>query len=497
MSKVRHPDHLYIGGQWVVPSTTALIDVVTPSTENLFIRVAEAKADDVDLAVQAARKAFDEGPWPHMTHAERASFLRAIARGIRERSEDLAAIWTSEVGVVNSFSRAVVEAVASAYEYYALLAYAFPFIERHTPSRGNGFGLLIREPVGVVAAIIPWNSPLSTIAYKVAPALLAGCTVIVKSSPEAPCAAYVMAEIAAAVGLPAGVFNVLTADREISERLVRNPGVDKITFTGSNEAGKKIGAICADRVARCTLELGGKSAAIVLDDYDLEAVAALMASSASAMAGQVCSSLTRVVVTRERHDRLVEAMVESFGAIRVGDPFDVSTQMGPLATARQRSRVERYIELGRVEGAVLAAGGGRPAELNRGFYVQPTLFSKVDNSMTIAREEIFGPVVSVIPADSEAQAVEIANDSLFGLNASIFTNDLERAYHISRRIRAGTVGHNSFRTDFSIAFGGFKQSGIGREGGTEGLLPFLESKTVILDGQPTAVPNARFRGQMI
>jgi betaine-aldehyde dehydrogenase len=375
--------------------------------------------------------------------------------------------------------------LAGIYEYYAGLAETFVFEERRTPWPGAGnVGLVVREPVGVVAAIIPWNSPSTLIAYKIAPALLAGCTVILKASPEAPGAAYVIAEVCEKIGLPRGVLNILTADRAVSELIVRHPDVDKVTFTGSTAAGKRIAAICGERIARCTLELGGKSAAVILDDYDVGTAATTISSMAGMMTGQVCSSLTRIVVTRKRHDALVEALSASFSKVRVGNPFDPSTEMGPLAMSRQRDRVEGYIAKGRAEGAKLATGGGRPAHLSRGFYIEPTVFGNVDNNMTIAREEIFGPVLSVIPVDNETAAVDIANDTVYGLNASVFTNDVERAYSTARRLRSGTVGHNSFRSDFGIAFGGFKQSGIGREGGTEGLLPFLETKTVILDGEP-------------
>jgi acyl-CoA reductase-like NAD-dependent aldehyde dehydrogenase len=306
-----------------------------------------------------------------------------------------------------------------------------------------------------------------------APALLAGCTVVLKCSPEAPGDAYVVAEIAESIGLPPGVLNVVTADREVSELLVRDVRVDKITFTGSTVAGRRIASICGERIARCTLELGGKSAALVLDDQ-----------AECSLSGQVCSSLTRIVVSRSRHDELVEALAAAFSGVRVGDPFDPATQMGPLVSSRQRDRVEGYIAKGVEQGAVLATGGGRPDDLDRGYYVQPTVFAHVDNSSTIAQEEIFGPVLSVIPADDEDDAVAIANDTVYGLNASVFTPDVDRARQLARRLRSGTVGHNAFRTDYGIAFGGFKQSGIGREGGTEGLLPFLETKTVILEGTP-------------
>jgi acyl-CoA reductase-like NAD-dependent aldehyde dehydrogenase len=385
--------------------------------------------------------------------------------------------------VLHAIARGSVAGASATFDYYASLADTFPFEEEAQPSSGE-FGLIVREPVGVVGAIIPWNAPLSLISYKIAPALLAGCTVILKASPEAPGEAYVVAETAQAVGLPPGVLNVVTADREVSELLVRDLRVDKITFTGSTAAGRRIASICGERIARCTLELGGKSAAVILDDMDLATAATSLARAECFLSGQVCSSLTRIVVTRRRHDELVEALASTFSQVRVGDPFDAQTQMGPLVASRQRDRVEGYIAKGIAEGATLATGGGRPKHLDRGWFVEPTVFGNVDNSATIAQEEIFGPVLSVIPADDEQQAIAIANDTIYGLNASVFTNDVDRARDVARQLRSGTVGHNAFRTDFGIAFGGFKQSGIGREGGREGLLPFLETKTVILEGRP-------------
>jgi acyl-CoA reductase-like NAD-dependent aldehyde dehydrogenase len=312
---------------------------------------------------------------------------------------------------------------------------------------------------------------------------------VLKSSPEAPGEGYLIAEIAEAVGLPPGVLNVVTADREVSERLVRDPRVDKITFTGSTAAGRRIASICGERIARCTLELGGKSAAVILDDMDIATAASTLARAECFLSGQVCSSLTRIVVTRRRHDELVEALAGAFSQMRVGDPFDTQTQMGPLVASRQRDRVEGYIAKGVADGATLATGGGRPKDLDRGWFVEPTVFGNVDNSSTIAQEEIFGPVLSVIPAEDERHAVAVANDTIYGLNASVFTNDVDRARDVARQLRSGTVGHNAFRTDFGIAFGGFKQSGIGREGGREGLLPFLETKTVILEGRPAGYEN--------
>jgi aldehyde dehydrogenase (NAD+) len=418
VAPLKHADRFFIGGEWVKPSSDATIDVIDSGTEELFFRVAEAKEADMARAVTAARQAFDEGPWPRLTHAQRAEYLRAMAVGLSERADDVGQIWPRESGVLHAIARGSVAGSAATFGYYAGLADTYPFEEEARPSAGE-FGLLVREPVGVVGAIIPWNAPLSLITYKIAPALIAGCTVILKASPEAPGEAYVVAEVAQAIGLPPGVLNVLTADREVSELLVRDPRVDKITFTGSTAAGRRIASLCGDRIARCTLELGGKSAAVILDDMDLATAATALARAECFLSGQVCSSLTRIVVTRSRHDELVEALAGTFAQVRVGDPFDGQTQMGPLVASRQRDRVEGYIAKGIAEGATLATGGGRPKHLDRGWFVEPTVFGNVDNSSTIAQEEIFGPVLSVIPAENEQQAIAIANDTIYGLNASV------------------------------------------------------------------------------
>ncbi|HEX4217994.1 MAG TPA: aldehyde dehydrogenase [Acidimicrobiales bacterium] len=481
------PDHFFVGGTWVKPSSSSVIDVINASTEDVMFQVAEAKAEDMAKAVGAAREAFDHGPWPHLSHAERADYLRKIATALEARSPEISEIWSGQMGVLHSMAKAGGAGFGNPFRYYAGLADDFPFVERHAPTSGGNVGLLVKEPVGVVGAIIPWNGPVGLIAHKVAPALLAGCTVILKASPEAPGEAYIFAEIAEAIGIPPGVINVVTADREVSELLVTDPRVDKITFTGSTAAGRRIASLCGERIARVTLELGGKSAAVVLDDYDIATAAKAITGRACMMTGQVCSSLTRIVVGRDRHDELVEALSESFSGIQVGSAFDPKSGMGPLAMERQRDRVEGYIAKGIDEGATLATGGGRPAGLDRGWFIEPTVFGNVDNAYTIAQEEIFGPVLSVIPADDEQHAIDIANDTIYGLNNSVFTNDADRAYEVARQLRSGTVGQNSFRTDFGIAFGGFKQSGIGREGGREGLLPFLEPKTIILDDEPSRI----------
>ena len=484
---IRYPNHLFIGGAWVEPSSAARITVISPHTEEAFLSVPEALEADVNRAVAAARQAFDNGPWPRMTPAERAGYLGAIAGKLMERTTELAHVWTNEMGVTNGMAHFGAPTVAGVFAEYAAMAGTFVFEDPREPSYGGGAGLLVREPVGVVAAIIPWNAPLTLLGYKLAPALLAGCTVILKSSPEAPIDGYIFAQICEEIGLPPGVVNVVTADREVSELLVRHPDVDKVSFTGSSVAGKKIASICGERIARCTLELGGKSAAVVLDDYDMGLAARELTTSLTFMNGQVCAALTRVIVPERRHDEFVDAMGTAFSSVKVGDPYDPETQLGPLAMKRQLDRVEGYIAKGKQEGATLAFGGSRPAGLNRGWFIEPTLFANVDNRSTIAQEEIFGPVISVITAKSEEDAINIANDSVYGLNSSVFTHDVDAAYRVGRRLRAGTVGHNGFRTDFSIAFGGFKQSGLGREGGKEGLLPYLETKTMLFSDTPSHV----------
>jgi len=482
-------DAFFIGWAWRAPSTMDRIEVVNPSTEEMFISVPAAQEADVEAAVAAARKAFDHGPWPRMSPAERARYLFAIAERVEARKDELAAVWSRQMGVTQAGASLFLEMVPDQIADYGRMADTFKFEEVHRDTGAGAITLLAHEPVGVVAGVIPWNAPMTQIAFKAAPALLAGCCVILKASPEAPGEAYVMASICQEVGLPDGVFNVITAHREVSELLVRHPGVDKVSFTGSSAVGKRIASLCGERVARFTLELGGKSAAVICDDFDIEAAADHIAGVAPLLTGQVCALLTRLLINEKQHDRFLEALDVRFKAIRVGDPADPAVMMGPLSSANQRARAESYIAQGVASGACLASGGKRPAHLNKGFFVEPTVFGGVDPAAKTAREEIFGPVVSVIPFTTEEQAIDIANDSPFGLNASVFTNDVEKVYAMSRRLRTGTVGHNGFKLDFKVPFGGFKESGYGRECGTEGLRAYLEPKTIVLNEIPQRFRN--------
>jgi acyl-CoA reductase-like NAD-dependent aldehyde dehydrogenase len=361
----------------------------------------------------------------------------------------------------------------------------FPFVETR-PSSAVRSAIVAQEPVGVVAAIAPWNAPYGIMLNKVAYALAAGCTVVMKPSPETPLEAYIIAEAAEAAGVPPGVVNLACGDRAASDHLVCNPGVDKVSFTGSTAVGKRIASVCGERIARCTLELGGKSAAIVRDDFPTDAAAKLLTGTITLMSGQVCAMLSRAIVPRRRHDELAEAIAREMQQVRIGPSDDPATQLGPLAMRRQLARVEMYIEDGR-RTADLVTGGQRPGHLPRGYFIEPTLFADVRNQTRIAQEEIFGPVLALIPAEDEEDAIRIANESSYGLNGSVLTRDADAAYRIARRIRTGAIGQNGLRLDFGLPYGGFKQSGLGREGGIEGLMAYLETKTILLDDAPTTL----------
>jgi len=480
---IAHPDSLFIDGRWIRPLDRAWIEVVSPDTEGVIAVVAEAREADIDAAAAAAREAFDHGSWPRLSPAERAAFLRKMGEYLAGRTGELAAAWTAQVGTLAVAAPFMTGVGVDHFHRAAALAETFVF-DGPAHSEVAAHARVVREPVGVVAAIAPWNAPFGIMAGKLAPALLAGCTVVMKPAPETPLEAYIIAEAAEAVGLPAGVVNLVTAHRAASDRLVRDPRIDKVSFTGSTQAGRTIALACAERFARCTLELGGKSAAVILDDFDLAEAAKILAATITISSGQVCTMLSRAIVPRARHDELAEAIAAEMSQIRVGHATDPASQMGPVAMKRQLERVEDYIAQGRASGAALVCGGGRPKHLNRGYFIEPTLFANVDNAGVIAQEEIFGPVLSLIPCTDESDAIRIANDSNFGLNGAVFTHDVDAAYRVGRAVRTGNFGQNGMRGDFTLPFGGFKHSGLGREGGPEGLMAYLETKTMLLDGAP-------------
>ncbi|ARR56680.1 aldehyde dehydrogenase [Rhizorhabdus wittichii DC-6] len=478
-----NPEKLFIGGDWAASSDADGIEIVSPSTEEVVGRVGKAGRADMDRVVAVARHAFDHGPWPRMIGAERAAVLRRIAGEMGKRADDFARAWSLQVGMPYAQSSMTAPYMAAYLTYFADLAEK-GFEEVRQPMMG-GHCIVVHEPVGVVAAVVPWNAPLATLLLKVAPALAAGCAVIAKPSPETPLEALILAECIAAAGVPEGVFSVLTADREVSDHLIRNPGIDKVSFTGSTAAGLHIASVCGGRMARVTTELGGKSAAIVLDDATIETVVAGIMPNLVGLCGQQCAAFSRILVSAARKAEVIEAMAAAMQAVTVGDPFDQATQMGPLVTRNQHGRVFGYIEKGKAEGARLVTGGGRPAHLPKGWFVEPTLFADASNDMAIAREEIFGPVGTIIAYDDEEQAIAIANDSNYGLSGGVFTESPDRAYAVARRIRTGNFGHNGRVIDFTMPYGGFKQSGIGREGGIEGLRAFTEIKAVFMPELPT------------
>ncbi|WP_347957472.1 aldehyde dehydrogenase [Gordonia aichiensis] len=471
-------DRLFIGGEWVEPATDRKIEVVSPIDGQVIASVPEGTEADMDRAVAAARKAFDEGPWPRMTPAERAVYLKRIGEEVVKRIPAMSEAFTNEIGAPAAVSAAFHDNARKMWEDSSTLYERFEFEEERSWPDG-GTGKLIREPVGVTATIIPWNGPVATGSLKIGPALAAGCTVVFKPAPEGPVSVMMLAEAFEAAGLPAGVVNVVPAGREAGQYLVEHPDVDKVSFTGSTAAGRKIMAAVADRIGRVSLELGGKSAAIIADDVPLENVLPTLVFGGLANSGQVCAALTRVLVPRGRQEELVGAMVEAYRGIKVGDPRESDVALGPLAAKRQQERVLDYIEIGKNEGARIAIGGGVPAGLEEGCYVEPTIFADVTPDMRIAQEEIFGPVIAVMPYDTVDEAVDIANGTEYGLSGAVYAKDDSTAEAIARRIRTGQIGVNNWGMCVTQPFGGYKQSGLGREGNVEGLGAFLETKLIM------------------
>ncbi|MFC9766800.1 aldehyde dehydrogenase [Rhodococcus jostii] len=472
-------DKLYIGGKWVAPATDQVLEVFSPATEERVGSCPVASPADIDDAVATARRAFDDGPWPQTTPAERGEILAKAAKLIEERGDALNALISSEMGQPPTMVGMMQQTPSLAtLNFYAGLANEFEWEQTRTGAFGQT--KVLREPVGVVAAVLAWNVPLFLAVNKLSPALLAGCTVLLKPAPESPLSTHLLAEIFAEAGVPEGVISVLPGGAETGEYLVSHPGIDKITFTGSSPVGRKIGAIAAQNLKRCSLELGGKSAAIILEDADLASTMPMLVMSGLMNTGQACVAQTRILAPRSRYDEVLDALVAGAGFMTVGDPSDPAAQLGPLISEKQRDRVEGYIAKGKEQGARVVLGGGRPEGLDKGWYVEPTIFADVDNSMTIAREEIFGPVLSVIPYDSEDEAIKIANDSDYGLAGSVYTTDIDHGLAVAKQIRTGTYAINWYAFDPGSPFGGYKASGIGRENGPEGLEAFCETKSVLM-----------------
>lgn len=478
-------ERLFIGGSWATPASDQRIDVVSPSTERFIGSVPAASEADVDAAVRAARTCFDSGAWPGLSAYDRASAMLRVADEIEARLPELIPAFVAEVGAPLPVSRRMNETAVNFWRWNAgwLRGYAFEE-ERQWP---DGSGLLVREPVGVVAAIVPWNGPAASIGIKAAPALAAGCTVVAKPSWEGAATTFLLAEAFEAAGLPEGAISILPGDRSVGEYLVAHRGVDKVSFTGSTAGGRRVMEVCSRRLTRVSLELGGKSAGIICDDARIEDVLPSLIPACVGNNGQRCASITRLLIARSRYAETVEAVGAALAALRVGDPFDPETEEGPLVSKGQRERVEGYIQLGREAGARVVTGGGRPPGLDRGWYVEPTLFAEADNTMTVAREEIFGPVVVAIPFERDDDAISIANDSEFGLSGAVYSASPDRAARIARQIRSGQVFVNSAGVCPVQPFGGFKQSGFGREGGKDGIGEYLEAK--LLAGVPVNGPS--------
>jgi len=470
--------HLFIGGRWAEPQGRTRIAVHSASTEDLIGSVPEGTEADMDAAVGAARAAFtDPGGWSSWTVEERATALERLAAALESRGEETARLVSMQNGMPIAIANQI-EAVfpAAMCRYYAGVARETQFVEPRTGLLGGEIEVL-RKPVGVVGAIVPWNFPQTLTFWKLAPLLAAGCTVVLKPSPETVLDTLELAEAIIEAQLPAGVVNIVPGGRELGAYLVEHPDLDKVAFTGSTAAGRTIAARCGELLRPVTLELGGKSAAIVLDDADLENSLQELFGATLLNNGQTCYLGTRILAPRSRYDEVLGLLGGFADSLQVGDALDPTTQIGPLASANQRQRVELYIQRGKAEGATVVAGG-EPPEQDRGWFVQPTVFGNVDNSHTIAREEIFGPVLAVIPYGSEDEAVAIANDSDFGLGGTVWTSDPERGAAVARRVQTGTIGINHYLPDPAGPFGGVKQSGIGRENGPEGLAAYLMLQTI-------------------
>lgn len=474
---------LFIGGSWVEPLSSSRITVLNAATEEVLGSVPEASTADADRAVAAARAAFDTSDWSRLEPAVRGAMIGRFADEVEQRVDELTRTVSQENGMPIGLSQALEGQFAvGMLRYYAELAAATPQ-EELRPSQLGKETIVRRTPMGVVAAIVPWNYPVVLAVSKIGPALAAGCTVVVKPSPPATVLdCYVLAEAAEAAELPPGVVNWIPGGREVGGHLVAHPNVDKVGFTGSTAAGRVIATVCAGLLRPVTLELGGKSAAILLDDVDMDTIWPQLQFVTFLNQGQTCVTCSRVLAPASRYDEIVDAIATRVSALSIGNPLDPTVEIGPMATSEHRDRVEGYIETGRAE-AKLVAGGGRPKGLDRGWFVEPTVFAYMTNSAKIAQEEIFGPVLSVIPYDDEADAVRLANDSPYGLGGSVFSPDSEHAKDVARRVQTGTIGINGYPVAIGSPFGGVKESGLGREFGPEALGGYFNLKSIyVSDG---------------
>jgi aldehyde dehydrogenase (NAD+) len=466
-------EHHYYGGDWQKPATSDGIDIVSSATEEAIGRVPRGTVEDTDRAVHAARRAF-ESEWSRTSVDERAVWLEKLSAAMQARVPHIAEAIAHEVGTAIGYATRV-----QAEFPISMIALNAQFVREHRFEEEMGNSLVIKEPIGVVGCVTPWNYPLHQVVAKVAPALAAGCTVVLKPAELAPLSALMLADAAHEIGLPGGVLNVVCGSgRVVGEAIVGHSEVDMVSFTGSLQAGRRVASLAGEGIKKVCLELGGKSAFVVLDDAPFEKAIAAGVNNCMQNSGQTCSAWTRMLVPRSRQQEVIDLAKAQLAKLSLGDPFDAKTKLGPLSSATQRETVLSYIEKGRQEGAALVAGGGRPKTLAKGFYVEPTIFSDVDNRMAVAQEEIFGPVLTIIPYDSEDDAIRVANDSIYGLAGGVWGGTPERALSVARRLRTGQVDINGGRFNPLAPFGGFKKSGIGRELGPFALEEFVQLKAI-------------------
>lgn len=469
-------NQFFIGGEWVSPSSARRFEIINATTEESLGSVPEAMQVDVDRAVAAARQALEKSAWASYSPAERAETMVRFAQALTNRAEEIARVVSLQNGMPSSLAAMFEGGLpVGLLNYYADLIGSLQG-EEVRPSQMGKETLVSRTAIGVVAAIVPWNYPVTLAMSKIAPAMAAGCTVVIKPSPGTVLDSYLVAEAALEAGVPPGVLNWVPADREVGAYLVSHPGIDKVAFTGSTTAGRSIARTCGELLRPVTLELGGKSAAIVLDDADIDLFLANLPMVSLLNNGQTCFAGTRILAPANRYQSIVEAIGAAVAELQVGDPLDPATQVGPMASAAHRERVEGFIAKGKAEGR-LVAGGNRPRNLDRGWFVEPTVFSDLPADSIIAREEIFGPVLAVIPFKDEAEAVRIANDSIYGLGGSVWSKDTARALEVAKQVQTGTIGINGYAPALGSPFGGVKASGLGRELGPEALSGYQQLRS--------------------